>query len=46
MKIIKAPLLLAVLLLMSCNIKTQELHRPNILIILSDDQGNADAGYP
>jgi len=28
MKIIKAPLLLAVLLLMSCNIKTQELHSP------------------
>ena len=45
MKTIKATLFLAVALLIGCNVKTQEVSRPNILIILSDDQGNADAGY-
>lgn len=45
MKTVKAILLLAAALLISCNVETQEKSRPNILIILSDDQGNADAGY-
>ncbi len=40
-----ATLFLAVALLFGCNEKTREVSRPNILIILSDDQGNADAGY-
>lgn len=45
MKPIKSILFLTVALLISCNVKTQETNRPNILIILADDQGNADAGY-
>jgi arylsulfatase A-like enzyme len=38
-------LFLTVALLISCNVETQEVRKPNILIILTDDQGNADAGY-
>jgi arylsulfatase A-like enzyme len=45
MKTMIVTLFLAVALLIGCNVKTQEPDRPNILIILSDDQGNADAGY-
>jgi arylsulfatase A-like enzyme len=45
MKTIMITLVLAAALLISCNINTQEGNRPNILIILTDDQGNADAGY-
>ena len=45
MKILKNVLLIAVVILASCNANTQETERPNILIILADDQGNGDAGY-
>jgi len=45
MKTILVTLVLAVALLTSCNMNTQEGRKPNILIILTDDQGNADAGY-
>jgi arylsulfatase A-like enzyme len=35
----------AVLFIAGCAANSQEQKRPNILIILADDQGNADAGY-
>ncbi|MEX0986639.1 MAG: sulfatase-like hydrolase/transferase [Bacteroidales bacterium] len=45
MKLSHSILILFPLLLAGCSNKTQEENKPNILIILADDQGNADAGY-
>ena len=45
MKAVKALLLFAVAFLMACNRETPQEHRPHILVILTDDQGNADAGF-
>jgi len=45
MNTIKIILASTVSLIAGCNANSQEKERPNILIILADDQGNADAGY-
>ena len=45
MKPIKILLVLLLIISAGCTLNSQRLERPNILIILADDQGNADAGY-
>lgn len=45
MNIIFTTLILSVMVFAGCKSSQHQMEKPNILIILADDQGNADAGY-